>query len=221
MTWTAARLRGSAATLHQFTPPARAERTLRVLDVDSAAIVIGSSQAVDDVDPRSAVGHGVEIVRRRSGGGAVLLVPGRHEWIDFWLPAGDPLWSDDVVAAAEWLGEAFAAALGDAGLGGLSVYCGPASDDALSRTVCFLGSGPGEVFCGGRKIVGVAQRRTRDWIRFQTIMHRRFSAELTADLVVALRRADMSFSDVVQCLHSRVFEIGDLQILDLLNARLR
>ncbi len=191
-----------------------------MLEVNSVAVVIGSSQPDSDIDSRCAKEMGVEIVRRRSGGGAILLVPGQHVWIDFWLPVGDALWLDDVVVAAGWLGELFVSALDDAAIGDLSVHRGPATNDALSRKVCFLGRGPGEVFCSEKKIVGLSQRRTRDWIRFQTIMHRRFCAEQTADLLAVLPDADVPTGDIAQRLQSQVYEIGDLPILDLLRPHL-
>ena len=221
MNWVVERLQGSAATLHEFTPPPRARRTLRSLAVDSPAVVIGSSQPESDIDHRSAAQTGVEVVRRRSGGGAVLLVPAQYEWIDFWLPAGDVEWRDDVVTAAEWLGELFMSALCAGGVDDLSVHRGPASTDALARKVCFLGRGPGEVFCGPRKVVGLSQRRTRDWIRFQTIVHRRFSAEQTAGLIAVRSSADVPRKALAQRLQSQVFEIGALALLDLLRLRLR
>jgi lipoate-protein ligase A len=44
---------------------------------------------------------------------------------------------------------------------------------AWSRLVCFAGLAPGEVTVGGRKVVGVAQRRTRRHARFQcAVLHR-------------------------------------------------
>ncbi len=221
MSWAFEHLHGSAAALHEFTPPLLGTRMLRTLEVDSAAVVIGSSQPDSDIDLRHAESTGVEMVRRRSGGGAVLLVPAQHEWIDFWLPAGDPLWRDDVVSAGEWLGELFVSALGDAGIDDLSVHRGPASNDALSRKVCFLGRGPGEVFCGEKKVVGLSQRRTRDWIRFQTLVHRQFSAEQTAGLIAAPPGADVLVNDVAQRLESQVFEIGAVVVLDLLRPHLR
>ena len=221
MNWAFEELRGSAAVLHEFTPPLRAGRTLRRLEVDSAAVVIGSSQPAGDVDHRRAAKAGVEVVRRRSGGGAVLLLPGRHEWIDFWLPAGDSRWRDDVITAAYWLGELFASALADGGVDDLSVHRGPASADALGRKVCFLGRGPGEVFFGNEKVVGLSQRRTRDWIRFQTIVHRRFSAEQTAGIMAWPPGTDVSADELEQRLQSQVFEIGDLALPDLLRLRLR
>ena len=216
MTWGAEHLRGRAATLHEFTPPAQARRTLRILEALSAAVVIGSSQPDSDIDLGCAESTGVEVVRRRSGGGAVLLVPAQHVWIDFWLPAGDALWRDDVVVAADWLGETFVSALRDAGIADLSVHRGPASSDTLSRKVCFVGRGPGEVFSGAKKVVGLSQRRTRDWIRFQTIMHRQFSAEQTARLVAVNPSAGLTVCALARRLRSRVYEIGDLAVLDLL-----
>lgn len=215
MTWATEHLRGSVATLHDFAPPLRSERILRVLEAHSSAVVLGSSQPDSDVDSQSACALGVAIVRRRSGGGAVLLVPGQYLWIDVWLPSGDSLWRDDVVVAAEWLGEAFALALFDVGIPDISVHRGPASSDALSRKVCFLGRGPGEVFCQGRKLVGLGQRRTRDWIRFQTITHRQFSAKQTADLLT-----DSPDADEIAQWQSQVHEIGDLPILDRLRSSL-
>lgn len=215
MTWVVKHLHGSASTLHEFAPPAQPERTLCVFETQSTAFVIGSAQHESQVDSQCASALDVSIVRRSSGGGAVLLVPGQYVWIDVWLPSGDALWSDDVVVAADWLGEALALALTDAQIPSVSVHRGPASNDVWSKTVCFLGRGPGEVFSNGKKIVGLSQRRTRDWIRFQTIVHRKFSAKLTADLLTVA--VD---SEAVAQWQSQVYEIGDLPILDLLRARL-
>ena len=213
--WNVEHHHGSASALHEFVPPNRGERTVRVFEAHSTALVIGSAQRDSEVDWQRASALDVSVVRRNSGGGAVLLVPAQHVWIDVWLPSGDALWSDDVVAAAGWLGEAFALALTDSQLPSVWVHRGPASSDAWSRMACFLGSGPGEVFSGDKKVVGLSQRRTRDWIRFQTLVHRRFSAELTADLLAAA--VD---SEVVARWQSQVHEIGDLPILELLRARL-
>jgi hypothetical protein len=45
-------------------------------------LVLGSRQSDDIVDLRVARAKGVNIVRRRSGGGAVLVGPDRCLWID-------------------------------------------------------------------------------------------------------------------------------------------
>lgn len=215
MTWYTKQLRGSASRLHEFVPPEQPERTLHVLEVQAPAIVLGSSQPDQHIDFQVAATHGVSVVRRRSGGGAVLLVPNEHVWIDIWLPVGDMLWRDDVGVAADWLGQMFAQALATAQLPDLWVHRGTASNDPLSRKVCFLGRGPGEVFCGEQKVVGVSQRRTREWIRFQTITHRHFNTiDTTALLGLGGDRR------VVKQLQSQVYEIADLPILELLQAHL-
>lgn len=133
------------------------------------AVVLGSTEDAAHVDPARAATAGVEVARRRSGGGAVLLVPGGVVWADVVVPAGDPLWVDDVGRAAWWLGEAWAGALAALGAepGALEVHRGGLVRTAWSDRVCFAGLGPGEVRVGGRKVVGVAQRRTRAGAVFQ------------------------------------------------------
>ena len=172
--WRVERAIGSAAAFHaRAMPPAGgAERVVRVLDVDGAALVLGSTQPGTDVDAAAARAAAVEVVRRRSGGGAVLLEPGGASWVDVDLPAGDPLWRTDVAEAFLWLGEAWVAALARLGIDGVR-HPGPLVTTRWSRAVCFAGLGPGEVTVGGRKVVGLAQRRTRSAARFQcAVLHR-------------------------------------------------
>ncbi|HET7489084.1 MAG TPA: hypothetical protein VFJ85_14230 [Acidimicrobiales bacterium] len=123
-------------------------------------MVLGSTQP--DV-PAGAL----EVARRRSGGGAVLVEPGRVVWADLVVPAGDPLWQADVGRAAWWVGEAWAAALTALGISGADVHRGGLVRTTWSPWVCFAGLGPGEVTVTGRKVVGVSQRRTRDGALFQ------------------------------------------------------
>lgn len=106
-------------------------------------------------------------MRRRSGGGAVLVVPEDTVWIDVILPVSDPLWDADVVRSSWWLGEVWAAALGDLGLQHGVVHRGRLRASQWSSMCCFAGLGPAEVVVGGRKVVGIAQRRTRYGALFQ------------------------------------------------------
>jgi len=53
----------------------------------------------------------------------------------------------------------------------------------LAIRVCFAGLGSGEVSVGDRKIVGMSQRRTRDWARFQCLVHRRFEPDDSLDVL--------------------------------------
>jgi len=164
-------LQGGAGTLFSNSEPTApaVERMVRVLEVAGPALVLGSTQiAPPAAAAGSVVAGGVEVVRRRSGGGAVLLRPGETVWVDVVLPAGDPLWSDDVGLAFHWLGEAWATALGRVGVAG-EVHRGGLVRSPWSSQVCFAGVGAGEVVVpgGGSKIVGMASRRTRRWALFQ------------------------------------------------------
>jgi lipoate-protein ligase A len=138
-----------------------AERTLTWCDVERPAVVLGSAQRDQVKAP-----DGVDVVRRRSGGGAVLLVPGDVVWADVTIPPGDPLWEPDVAKAFWWIGEAWAAALRSLGVDAV-VHRGAQVHTAWSRRVCFAGVGSGEVTVEGRKMVGLSQRRTREAALFQ------------------------------------------------------
>lgn len=165
---------GSAAEFHARAVEEPARRALWWSSVDRPALVLGSAQRPQVADAPAVAAAGVELVRRHSGGGAVLLVPGEVVWADVIVPAGDPLWDDDVGRAAHWLGAAWAEALAVCGLPGLDVHRGPMVRTRWSSLVCFSGLGPGEVHAGGRKVVGISQRRTRGWARFQCAAYLRW-----------------------------------------------
>jgi lipoate---protein ligase len=142
-------------------------RRVRLLHATNVGVVLGSGQPGSDVDGSRAERAGVEVVRRRSGGGAVLVGPGRVAWIDVIIPRGDPLWSDDVGRAFWWIGDLWAEALASTGRVGAEVWRQGLRQTPWSGRVCFAGLGPGEVTVAGRKVVGMAQRRTRQGALFQ------------------------------------------------------
>src|SRR5439155_1886744 len=78
----------------------------------------------------------------------------------------DPLWKADVGRSFHWLGQALVDALHAVGIDG-SWHDGALVCTPWCRQVCFAGLGPGEVTVGGRKVVGLAQRRTRAGALFQ------------------------------------------------------
>lgn len=164
------RVRGTAADLHGLQMPSDGRRRLWVLEVTRPALVLGSTQAADVVveDP------GVDVVRRRSGGGAVWVEPDDPIWVDVLIPRGDRSWDDDVGRSFLPIGRAWSAALADQGFGATSVHTGPMVRTEWSGLVCFAGTGPGEVLADGRKVVGIAQRRTRAGARFQCAVPRRW-----------------------------------------------
>ena len=171
--WAVERLGGSAAAFHARELPEAPVRTISVLEVDRRALVLGSTQADEAADPLALARAETELVRRRSGGGAVLLVPGEALWVDVVIPRSDPLWDDDVGRATHWLGSTWAGALGELGLHA-TVHTGAMLATRWSPLVCFAGLGPGEVSVSGRKVVGISQRRTRFGVRFQCVALQRW-----------------------------------------------
>lgn len=61
--------------------------TLRLWDWNESAVVIGSFQSLaNEVDPEAAAAHGVRVVRRISGGGAMFMEPGNAITYSLYLP---------------------------------------------------------------------------------------------------------------------------------------
>lgn len=187
--WAVEHHRGSATGFHGRVLPEEVRPVLWWFEVDAPAVALGSTQGPAVVDDAAARAAGVEVVRRRSGGGAVWLAPGEVTWVDVLLPAGDRHWDDDVARSATWLGRAWAGALAAVGVTGAAVHTGPVVRTARSGLVCFAGLAPGEVTVDGRKAVGIAQRRTRAGARFQcAVLHRWDPEPLLA--VLALTAGD-------------------------------
>jgi lipoate-protein ligase A len=148
---------------------------VRLVETTAPALVLGSTQpAVPD--------RGVPVVRRRSGGGAVLVGPGEVVWADVFVPAADVLWEKDVGVAFHWLGDEWSAALAALGIEGRT-HRGPMVCTPWCRQVCFAGVGPGEVTVDGRKVVGISQRRTRAGSLFQCAALLRWDASRMGELV--------------------------------------
>ena len=202
MRWQVRRASGKASELHEKSAALVAGATTGVIagagnvapppgpvavvqgSVDRA-LVLGSTQPESMVDRAACAANGVDVVRRRSGGGAVLVEPGSVIWVDLLIGPTDPLWSDDVGRSTWWVGEAWAEALQGAGLGDLDVWKGPMVRNALSPLVCFAGLGPGEVVdARRRKVVGISQRRTRHGALFQCACVTRWEPGRLLDLLV-------------------------------------
>lgn len=153
--------------------------------VEHPTLVLGSAQPDHDVDQNVVAALGVQVVRRRSGGGAVLLLPGEYVWADVVIPAGDALWRDDVAQAMVWVGECWQQALATLGVAS-SVHRDALRSDEWSRRICWTSVGTGEVV-GAGKLVGISQRRTRTFARFQTQVHLQWRPELVAALTASPR----------------------------------
>jgi lipoate-protein ligase A len=182
MTWRIRHVHGDVAAFHGA--DAVADRSVTFVTVERPTLVLGSAQSPDAVDARVASALGVQVVRRRSGGGAVLLMPDEFVWADVVVPAGDPLWDVDVARSMVWVGDWWASALATSS----TVHHGALVASHWSRHVCWAGVGAGEVLDpSGRKLVGISQRRTREVARFQTMCHLRVRPELVVALLAPPR----------------------------------
>lgn len=131
------------------------------------AVVLGSSQRIDEGRRAAALMAGADLVQRRSGGGAVLAGP----WllgVSVVLPPDHPLVDAGIVGSYRWIGEAHAAALRGLGIdaealqpSALAVREAPGRDRDLGWA-CFGALSPWEVAAPRRrKVVGLAQVRRR------------------------------------------------------------
>jgi lipoate-protein ligase A len=185
-TWSVEERRGTAAELHASWPLADpGTRTVAVCRVTAPAVVLGSTQRDSVVDADRARRSGIEVARRRSGGGAVLVLPGDPVWIDAWVPRGDRFWDDDVARAFDWLGATWTRALVSLGCAGMAAHRGGyAACTRWSSLICFGGVGTGEVVSAeGRKVVGIAQRRTRAGAWFHSACVLRWAPDPLLDVL--------------------------------------
>jgi lipoate-protein ligase A len=189
-------VRGRAGDLHARPWPEPLEPMLWVHVVEVPAIVLGSTQPDDVVDRRACERAGIDVARRRSGGGAVLLVPGEVTWVDVVLPVGHDqigTFGRDVHDPVRRLGGALASTIRSrAGIdvhGASPVRVASAMEPTeWSRTVCFDGLGPGEVVIDGHKAIGMSQRRSRGAVRIQCAWYRRHEPDDILELLSPAHR---------------------------------
>lgn len=186
------------------------ERGVFLLEATGPALVLGSTQPEDHVDHARAQEAGVDVVRRRSGGGAVWVTSQDPIWIDIWISRDDPAWDADVGRAFAPVGAAMSEALhalaperGAAGPDDLVPHTGAMIRTDASVQVCFAGVGPGEVMWRGRKVVGMSQRRTREGARFQCAIYRHWEPGPLHRLL-----ADPPDLDVLEICGAGLDEIG-------------
>ena len=159
---------GRAGDFHSRDLPGDRIAHLWWFEAGVEAVVLGSTQSDAVIDVEKCRRSGVDIVRRRSGGGVVHLTPSGIAWLDVVLPIENPLWDRDVTTSSFWVGEVWIEALASLGIEGLHQHRGSLERSEISDLICFAGKGPGEVFlANGSKVVGISQRRTRTHARFQ------------------------------------------------------
>lgn len=150
---------------------------LRLYRWDPPALSLGRFQPDDDVDRIACAARGVDVVRRPTGGRALLHGADVTYSVAFPQPSGD---AGRVDALYEWLAGGLIA-----GLALLGVEAAVARRDGPAGPVCFSGQQGADLRVGERKLCGSAQVR-RDGAVLQhgsVLVHRLSYDEL--DLVHA------------------------------------
>lgn len=140
------------AWLHQALAAPVPRPRWRVWQYREAAIVVGRAQGLEPA------GAGLPVLRRPTGGGAVLVGP----WmvgVSVVMSAACPLVGTGVTTAYRWMGLAHARWLRGFGLDARPCRGPGTPAPAGLDWACFAGLSPWEVTVGGRKITGLAQAR--------------------------------------------------------------
>ncbi len=151
-------------------------------------LILGTGQHIEDFGSPPSEHGGPSIVRRHTGGTAVLAAAGVLG-LDIALPAAHPLAGSDIVEAYRWLGQTWAAALRDFQVETHIVSIAEARESsreeipATVRMACFGTLSPYEITVGGKKLVGFAQVRRRTGVLLQSGIHLRFDALGLASLL--------------------------------------
>jgi lipoate-protein ligase A len=166
------------------------EATMITAHVTRATLVLGANQSPSVLDVSKL---GATSLRRRRGGGGLVLLRPNDLWIDWWIPANDPRWSSDVHVSSIRAGEWWAGVLRHYTSETVSVHAGALEGNPAFRMVCFAGRGPGEVFVGRRKAVGLTQWRVREGVLLSTVLH----LQPTNDVVEYLASVPEGLSDAL------------------------
>lgn len=139
------------------------------------AIVVGRGQQAGWFEAAA-----VPVVPRFSGGGAVLMDDGLLS-LDVIVPAGHPLLDGGLTAPFLRIGTAWGEALSALGVPDIGIHRGASTTprrgtdrERLLAAICYATLGHGEITSGGRKIVGLAQRRRRPGALIQCGLLRRW-----------------------------------------------
>ncbi len=141
-------------------------RLVRICKVQKSSVVLGSAQKLFQL-PKWVNEANIDVVSRRSGGGAVWICPDHYVWIDVFLPFGDVLICREISSSFFWLGTVLVEVLEKIGLQEVQMYRGSFVTTPWSSAICFSSKSPGEVFVANKKVVGISQRRTREGVLFQ------------------------------------------------------
>jgi lipoate-protein ligase A len=128
--------------------------TLRLYAWQPLALSLGYAQPESDADLPALAAHGWEVVRRLTGGRAILH--GDELTYSVTLPGDHPLAQTDIVSSYREISRAIMRALERLGA---NAQADALTEKAPVTTVCFETPSHYEITVGGRKLVGSAQAR--------------------------------------------------------------
>lgn len=193
--WTIEYVNGNAQDLIQQSLEIPSSRVVRICKVQRPSVILGSTQKTLDLQP-CAYGFDIDIVTRRSGGGAVWVCPDNYVWIDIFLPRGDLLISNEISTSFFWLGTVLVQVLTKVGLKQVQMHKGRFVKTPWSSAICFSSKSPGEIFLGDKKVVGISQRRTREGVLFQVGIPLHLHLVELAKLFFASSEAEIAAAEI-------------------------
>ncbi len=135
--------------------------TLRFYQWEPACVSLGRHQPLADIDLARCAGLGYELVRRPTGGRAIL----HTDELTYSVagPQGDPILAGAVLDSYLRLSQGLLAGLEQLGL---RVAKAPPANRASADAgpVCFEVPSAYEIVAGGKKLVGSAQSRRQGWV---------------------------------------------------------
>ncbi|MCY3779856.1 MAG: biotin/lipoate A/B protein ligase family protein [Chloroflexi bacterium] len=133
--------------------------TLRLYGWDPFCLSLGYGQRLRDADLRSLSASGWDIVRRPTGGKAILH--GDELTYSLCMPINHPLSSGDVVESYRRISVGLLRALESLGLSASARRQGSSARHRAAGPVCFEQSSHYEIVVDGRKLIGSAQLRRK------------------------------------------------------------
>jgi lipoate-protein ligase A len=144
---------------------------------DQAAVIMGCSQRPDEGQTQRSLKAGFPIMRRRSGGGAVLAGPWMLS-VTVFIPTDHPVAGQNIIEIFSWLERIWIDTLLSCG-----VPCKGVDQQMIDRSkvvsqeqdlkwACYAALSHGEIVSeDGRKLVGLAQIRKRKGVALVSGLH--------------------------------------------------
>ncbi len=136
--------------------------TLRLYGWNPFCLSLGYGQRVRDADRAALSERGWDLVRRPTGGKAILH--GDELTYSLCLPLAHPLASGDVVESYRRISAGLLRGLEELGLSAEAQHQGPSLRPSETGPVCFEMPSHYEIAVGGRKLIGSAQMRRKSLI---------------------------------------------------------